>query len=49
MGYNKAVIREKFIAIQAFFQKQEQFQINKQNKHLKILEKDLKPKISKMM
>ena len=36
----KGVIREKFIVIQALFQKQENFQINNSTYHLKELEKE---------
>ena len=45
----KAVLRGKFIAIQAFFKKQEKFQINNLSYHLKELEKQeqTKPKASR--
>ena len=36
----KAVLRGKFIAIQAYLKKQEKSQINKQTLHLKELEKE---------
>ena len=36
----KAVLREKFIAIQAYFKKQEKSQINNLTLHLKQLEKE---------
>ena len=36
----KAVLRWKFIVIQAFFKKQEKFQINNLSYHLKELEKE---------
>ena len=45
----KAVLRGKFIAIQAYLKKQEKSQINNQNLHLKELEKEeqTKPKVSR--
>ena len=45
----KAVLRGKFIAIQAYPKKQEKSQINNLNLHLKELEKEeqTKPKVSK--
>ena len=44
----KAVLRGKFIAIQAFLREQEKCQINNLNYHLKQLEKN-KPKFSRRM
>ena len=45
----KAVLREKFIGIQAFFKKEEKSQINNLTYHLKELEKkeQTKPKVSR--
>ena len=44
----KAVLREKFIGIQAYHRKQEKSQINKLILHLKLLEKEqTKPKVSR--
>ena len=45
----KAVLWEKFIAIQAYFKKQEKSQINNLTLHLKELEKEeqTKPKVSR--
>ena len=45
----KAVLRRKFIAIQAYLKKQEKSQINNLNLHLKELEKEeqTKPKVSR--
>ena len=45
----KAVLRGKFIVIQAFLKKQEKFQINNLTYHLKELEKEeqIKPKVSR--
>ena len=45
----KAVLRGKFIAIQAYLKKQEKFQINNLTLHLKELEKEeqAKPKVSR--
>ena len=45
----KAVLRGKFIAIQAYLKKQEKSQINNLNLHLKGLEKEeqTKPKVSR--
>ena len=45
----KAVLRGKFIAIQAYFRKQEKSQINNPTLHLKQLEKEdlTKPKVSR--
>ena len=40
MGCNKAVLRGKFIAIQAYLKKQEKSQINNLTLHLKELEKE---------
>ena len=40
MGHYKAVLREKFIAIQAYLKKQEKSQINNLMLHLKQLEKE---------
>ena len=48
MGW-KAVLRGKFIAIQAYLKKQEKSQVNNLTLHLKELEKEeqTKPKVSK--
>ena len=45
----KAVLRGKFIAIQAYLKKQEKSQVNNQTLHLKELEKEeqTKPKVSR--
>ena len=45
----KAILREKFIAIQSYLTKQEKSQINSLTLHLKQLEKEeqTKPKVSK--
>ena len=45
----KAVLREKFIAIQSYLRKQEKSQINNLTLHLKCLEKEeqTKPKVSR--
>ena len=44
----KAVLRGRFIAIQAYLKKQEKNQINNLTLHLKQLEKEIKnPKVSK--
>ena len=45
----KAVLRGKFIAIQAYLEKQEKSQINNLTLHLKELEKEeeTKPKVSR--
>ena len=45
----KAVIRGRFIAIQAYLKKQEKRQINNLNLHLKLLEKEemKKPRVSR--
>ena len=45
----KAVLREKLIAIQSYFKKQEKSQINNLTLHLKELKKEekIKPKISR--
>jgi len=45
----KAVLRGKFIAIQAFFKKEEKSQINNLTQHLNELEKEeqTKPKVSR--
>ena len=40
MGHYKAVLRGKFIAIQAYLKKQEKSQINNLTLHLKQLEKE---------
>ena len=40
MGFNKRVLRRKFIAIQAYLKKQEKSQINNLTVHLKQLEKE---------
>ena len=40
MGHSKAVLRRKFIAIQAHLKKQEKSQINILTLHLKQLEKE---------
>ena len=40
MGHCKAVLRGKFIAIQAYLKKQEKSQINNLTPHLKQLEKE---------
>ena len=40
MGHYKAVLREKFIAIQAYLKKQEKSQINNLTLHLKQLGKE---------
>ena len=49
MGCSKAVLRGKFIAIQAYLNKQEKSQINNLTLHLKELEKEeqTKPKFSR--
>ena len=49
MGYREAILRGKYIAIQAFFKKQESSQLHKLILHLKELEKEqqIKPKQSK--
>ena len=45
---SKAVLREKFIAIQAYLKKQEKSQINNLTLHLNELEKEqTKPKVSR--
>ena len=46
----KAVLREKFIAVQSYLKKQEKSQINNLNLHLKQLEKEEQktPKVSRM-
>ena len=46
----KAVLREKFIAVQSYLKKQEKSQINNLNLHLKQLEKEEQktPKVSGM-
>ena len=45
----KAVLREKFIAIQAYLKKQEKSQINNLNLHVKELEKEeqTKPQVNR--
>ena len=43
----KAVLKGKFITIQAYLRKQEKAQINNLTLHLKHLEKEEKPKISR--
>ena len=45
----KAVLREKFIAIESYLKKQEKSQINKLNLHLKQLEKEAQKKAPKML
>ena len=40
MGFSKAVLRGKFIAIQSYLKKQETSQINNITLHLKQLEKE---------
>ena len=49
MDASKAVLRGKFIAIQAYLKKQEKFQINNLTLYLKELEKEeqTKPKVSR--
>ena len=49
MGCAKAVLREKFIAIQAFLKKEEKSQIDNLTHHLDELEKEkqTKPKVSR--
>ena len=47
MGCTKATLRGKFIVIQAYLMKQEKFQISNITYHLKELEKQAKPKVSK--
>ena len=49
MGCSKAVLRGKFIAIQAYLKKQEKSQINNLTLHIKELEKEeqTKPKVSR--
>ena len=49
MGFSKAVLRGKFIAIQSYLKKQEKSQVNNLNLHLKQLEKEEQktPKISR--
>ena len=49
MGCRKAVLRGKFIAIQAYRKKQEKSQVNHLTLHLKELEKEeqTKPKVSR--
>ena len=49
MGCSKAVLRGKFIAIQAYLKKQEKSQINNLTLYLKELEKEeeTKPKVSR--
>ena len=49
MGCRKAVLRGKFVAIQAFLKKEEKSQINNLAYHLKELEKgeQTKPKVSR--
>ena len=46
----KAVLRRRFIAIQAYLKKQEKNQINNLTSHLKQLEKEAmkKPRVSRM-
>ena len=43
----KAVLKWKFITIQVYLKKQEQYQINNLTLHLKQLEKEPKKKISR--
>ena len=45
MGWNKAVLRRKFIVIQIFFKKYEKSQINNLTYHLKELEKEEQAKL----
>ena len=47
MGHSKAVLRGKFIAIQAHLKKQEKSQINNLTLHLKQLEKEEMKKIGR--
>ena len=49
MGCSKAVLRGKFIAIEAFLKKQEKSQVNNLTYHLKELEKEqqTEPKVSR--
>ena len=49
MGHCKAVLRGKFIAIQAYLKKQEESQINNLTLYLKQLEKEeiKKPRVSR--
>ena len=49
MGCSKAILRVKFIAIQAYLRKQEKAQINKLTLHLKQLEREeqARPKVSR--
>ena len=49
MGCSKAVLRGKFIPIQAYLKKQEKSQINNLTLHIKELEKEeqTKPKVSR--
>ena len=49
MGCSKAVLRGKFIAIQAYLKKQEKSQINNLTLHLKEPQKEeqTKPKVSR--
>lgn len=47
MGYNESHARRKLIAINAYFQKQQESQINNYTLQLKKLEKELNPKIAK--
>ena len=49
MGCRKAVLRGKFIAIQAYRKKQEKSQVNHLTLHLKELEKEeqTKPKVNR--
>ena len=45
----KAVLREKFIILQAYLKKQEKYQVNKLNLHLKKLGKEqTKPKVRRI-
>ena len=47
MGWNKAVLRRKFIVIQIFFKKYEKSQINNLTYHLKELEKEEQAKLER--
>ena len=48
MGFVKAVLRGRFLAIQAYLKKQEKNQINNLSLHLKQLEKEVKkPRVSR--
>ena len=49
MGHRKAILRGKFIALQAYLTKEEKAQINNPTSHIKELEKEqqTKPKVSR--